>query len=75
LEGNTEEDPVNNPRNSFYIGGKTKLVPFSTAHSPKIKPASMPLDIFWIALREKYPEIARKILVFLLQFLAPYLCT
>ena len=40
----------------------------------KLKHSEQPLDIFWIQLRDEYPNIANKALIILLQFATSYLC-
>ena len=34
----------------------------------------VPIDTFWIAVKEEYPSLAKKALTILMQFLTSYLC-
>ena len=40
----------------------------------KIKHAGVPIDTFWIAVKEEYPSLAKKALTILMQFSTSYLC-
>ena len=40
----------------------------------KIKRVEVPIDIFWIAVKEEYPSLAKKALTIMMQFLTSYLC-
>ena len=40
----------------------------------KIKHVEVPIDTFWIAVKEEYPSLAKKPLTILMQFATSYLC-
>jgi len=40
----------------------------------KIKQVELPIDAFWIAVKEEYPSLAKKALTILMQFATSYLC-
>ena len=50
------------------------LAAISTDWGLKIKHKEVPIDQFWISVKEEYPSIANKALTVLLQFSTSYLC-
>ncbi len=78
---NTEEyDWVRNPfiKIPSNIGLKLceeeELASISSDRGLKIKHAELPIDTFWIAIKEEYPSVAKKALSVLMTFLTLYLC-
>ena len=51
-----------------------ELAAISTDRGLKIKHKEVPIDQFWISVKEEYPSIANKALTVLLQFSTSYLC-
>jgi len=51
-----------------------ELIDIRSDRTLKLKHSEQPLDIFWIQLRDEYPNIAKKALIILLQFATSYLC-
>ena len=50
------------------------IVCVSSDRGLKIKHAEVPIDTFWIAVKEDYPSLAKKALTILMQFSTSYLC-
>ena len=51
-----------------------ELACVSSDRGLKIKHAGVPIDTFWIAVKEEYPSLAKKALTILMQFSTSYLC-
>ncbi len=78
---NTDDyDWVRNPfiKISSNVGLKLseeeELVSLSSDRGLKIKHVELPIDTFWISIREEYPSVAKKALSILMQFSTSYLC-
>ena len=51
-----------------------ELASISSDRSLKIKHSEVPIDTFWISIKEEYPALSDKALRVLLQFSTSYLC-
>ena len=75
-----EYDWVRNPsiENSSSTGlllcEEEELACVSSDRGLKIKHAGVPIDTFWIAVKEEYPSLAKNALTILVQFSTSYLC-
>ena len=73
-------DWVRNPfiesssRTGLLLCEEEELACVSSDRGLKIKHAGLPIDTFWIAVKEEYPLLAKKALTILMQFSTLYLC-
>lgn len=51
-----------------------ELIEIRSDRTLKLKHSAQPLDIFWIQLRDEFPNISKRALTILLQFATSYLC-
>jgi len=75
-----EYDGVRNPfiesssNTGLLLCEEEKLACISSDRGLTIKHVEVPIDTFWIAVKEEYPSLAKKALTILMQFSTSYLC-
>jgi len=75
-----EYDWVRNPfiesssNTGLLLCEEEELACISGDRGLKIKHAEVPIDTFWIPVKEEYPSLAKKALTSLMQFSTSYLC-
>ena len=75
-----EYDWVRNPfmesssNTGLLLCEEEELACISSDRGLKIKHGEVPIDTFWIAVKEEYPSLAKKALTILMQFSTSYLC-
>ena len=75
-----EYDWVQNPfvesssNTGLLVCKEEELACISSDCGLKIKHVEVPIDTFWIAVKDKYPSLAKKALIVLMQFSTSYLC-
>ena len=75
-----EYDWVQNPfimslsNTGLLLCEEEELACISSNRGLKIKHVEVPIDTFWIAVKEEYPSLPKKALTILMQFSTSYLC-
>lgn len=62
------------PDNDLTLCEEEELASISSDRGLKIKHAELPIDTFWISIREEYPSVSKTALSVLMQFSTSYLC-
>ncbi|XP_042856188.1 protein FAM200A-like [Penaeus japonicus] len=67
-------NPISAYRGLTTLTEEEQLVEMRNDRNLKLLHMQLPLDRFWVPMKAKYPQVAKKALVILIQFSTSYLC-